>query len=725
MDNSQMQNNDPSQGVSQADAGPSPTYIMTPDGQVHPVQTEYDSKTGENLTRTGAIQNGLTPVHLMVDPSNPQHQYMIKDEELPTAMKYGLKTPDQLQLQQNAQNESNDIKGGLIPQGTVNTSAGPQTQYYHPGLASSVASQFGVGTSGGFLPNIEAGEDALGSKLRGSSDSLSDLYQNNLMANQAVSTAQQREHPIASGLAQGAGMSVLTAPIGGEATGLTKLGLQTGANAALGGEENAVQSNNQGMSDSQIGKSALMGAAGGAGGTLAGAAVGKGLGAAAKYLPELIPGNGGEYFKEGMAGYNYGNPNVRQNAYNQIGSLPKEIFNTIQGSKKEIGDQAANLTKSLGTPSGLNTVDASKMGALNDLDNQIDSHMNNIQESIKSQPFISQSAPSVDNIKDFVSNYKNDSGQSLNDLMNQKQSLLNDIRGSAQPANGPNTLDQGELYNSMQDARYKLLHMLSVDKDPDVQQAATAGLNKISGNLKSLENIPNDPTVISNVKKNLGNPAYDKNGILLNVQDVKNILKEPTNIARGILENASNQVKNVPQGYKGSELGNLNLGYKSILNAQNPQQFFEQHYLHPNDFSDIAQGENASEGAKLKLSNLNNLSSEINNNPSIDPTIKQKFSTLMERIPLLSQKNALAKGYSQGGVGGVVNKLANDIGYSGRSVFSGMSPAVQKLVQISPEFKGKLLQALGVGAGMTSPNTPPIPNPIPVSGVTPNATPSR
>lgn len=689
-------------------------------GLIHTFPSEYDPKTGEDLSLQQPKKLGLdlTPVKLM--QTSDGKQVPVKFDELQEALKYGLKPVEQVQAENKAEFSNEKVLGG-----NINST---------PNKTETLYSQLGNSLSLGTSPNIEGGAEALIDKLKGSKDSISDLYNNNKKAYQASLTAQQNQHPMESNIVKGIGTGILSIP-----AGELSIPAQLGASGAIGATSQANESVNQEKPLSQV---ATESAESGLGSAL-GSGVGLGLGnlgataakATGKIAPAILPKDSSNLYKYGAQGEDYLDAAVREKALNDTASASKNIFNTINQTGKNIGSLKGDELNNLGEESVTYKIDPNKVNNFKDLDNQIDLHsqilnksndilnhihafdnlppeskynlMENINKKLglKTTPFDPNDPPTTGDLLNYANNLRENSQQKINDLFNDKEKAKYDIAATMGRDIQSNYVDHSDLMNEMQNAKEKLINRQKIDKDPDAQKAISRGLDRLNGNIESLLNTPNNPHVIDQVKQNLDQDLWDSSGNKIPDYGVRDVLKSPRLTAQKTLENASSKSSGVPPEYKDSVLGNINKGYKAIMEAENPQQIFDTHYLTSKDIEDLGNGQGMSSNTRTKLNNLLDLNNEIKNNPDLNDNIKNDLNTAIQNLYEISRKDKASRAIIEShGIPGIVNRASNYAGQVSNSLgindaINKLSPTIKKLIEVSPSFKKSILPALGVSVG--------------------------
>lgn len=693
-------------------------------GNIIEHEDNFDPNTGENLSVNDFInkvkQKGgnVTPINLFQDKKGQQVAVPYGQEK--KFIDLGLKPVEQIEAENKA-----DISNKKVLSGDINSTPNKTDTFY---------SQLGNSLSLGSSPNIEGAGEALIDKLRGSKDSLSNLYDTNKKAYQSSLTAQQNQHPIESNLVKGIGTGILSVPTGG-----LNIPAQLGANAALGAAGQANESVNQENSLSQV---AAQSAESGLGSAL-GAGVGLGLGnlgtsaarATGKIAPALLPKNSSNLYKYGVQGEDYLDPAVREKALNDTAGASKGLFNAIMQTGQNIGKLKGNELDNLGNEAVTYKIDPKKVSNFQDLDDQIELHnqvldksndilnhihafdnlppeskynlMSNINKKLglKTKPFDPNNPPTTGDLLNYADNLKEHSQQKINDLFNDKEKVKYDIAATMDKNIQPNFVSHSDLMDEMQNAKTQLLNRQKLDKDPDAQKAITRGLDRINGNIESLLNTPNNPYVIDQVKRNLDQDLWDSSGNKIPDYGVRDTLKTSRMTAQNILENASSKSSNTSPEFKNNVFGNINKGYKAIMEAENPQHVFDTHYLTSNDIEDLGNGQGMSSNTRMKLNNLLDLNTEIKNNPDISDEIKNNLDSAIQNLFEISRKDKAARTIvNSHGIPGIVNRTANYVGLLNNSLgindkISKLSPTIQKLIEISPSFRKSILPALGSSVG--------------------------
>lgn len=730
------------------------TYLMGQDGSINSVPTEYDEKTGENTTATQAPQHGYQVLHAMVDPKdldekgNPS-SYFIKPDEMQQALQHGLQPLQQYEVQKEAKLAQSKLASGDtdFSSGAYNDIKHKATPGYQSDLGDTIDSKIGNALSLNSSPQVAGIYGAAKGLLSGSKYSLSDLYSSNKDAQQAVLNAQQAQHPLASDISDIVGTSALAVP--GAELSLEK---QLAINGGLGGAGATNEAVNQNKSVPQAleaGKegfeNSALGTALGIGGIKALGSVGK---LASKIAPAFIPDSAPALLKAGVSkSEDYTNLPLREEAENNLADTERNMNNNFENIRKDVGTQKGNELKNL--EQSVNPVDKGKMQNLFDVYDNLDSYTNaksgintilndfNTYNGSREDRFnaikmmqesLGEPVPEYDpkkftewNFKNYLNNTASKIDSNIDSLSNEKNNVMTELRNGTLKEQNPEMSDHLDLLDSMQNAKLNLLNKLELDKDPDVQKAAEKGYNRLTGNIESLRRNPNNVQVIDNIKRNLAADVWpSENGTPIPDYGVKTTLQGPSEIARKVLEDMSEPV-NATEGYKSNNLGNINIGYKDIKEAQNPKEVFDKHMLNGNDLLDLGKGETMSPITRNKFNNLINFNNDIKNNPSIKGDIKSDLQNLVNNLQDISRKAYLARAISGSkGLSGAVNRLASYGGakiggltqdlkpkYNNVSNFLSphISPGVQKLMEISPSFRAQMAAAgMGIGSQVNENN---------------------
>lgn len=702
------------------------THFKTSDGKLISSPSEFDTKTGENLTIKKGSQLGLTPIKMMM--SQKGTVVPVTYDELGEAFKLGLKPQEQVEAEQNAAQSLQNVKEGNIGLNNVP-------------ISSSVVAGLGRGMSSNLEPQAVGAYEGLKNLTQGGD--FTPAYKQGVLAEESANTALQKAHPnaylggeIAGGTTQFMGGAEAELPQLASKIPFGSFGRNVVGSAGLGVLGGGTEAANQGSDISQGavqgGKYGTLGAILGQTG---GALLGKGIGAArtlGNVGSHLIPTEATDYLKAGMQGENYLSPEFREQNLNAVAEAPKNIFNTLMESKQGIGAQKGgelnNLSEAQNIFTKKNEIGSqiSKQSYANDVSNTILRNLDAYKEAppearyqvmdeinkslgLKTKPFDPADPPTVDDMQNFAENLKDLSSSSIEKLtpvQNQMESQLQTLTGKTGQRQ---LLDDSPLVDSLNSAKNQLLRRQKKDFDPDAQVALRQGLTRIEGNLRSLQENPNDPEVIDSIKRNLAADLYDNSGNkIIEDYNVRKTMLPSQKLAQNMLEEMSPPTSSLTPGYKENKLGNINLGYKSILEAENPKEVFDTHYLSPSDVEDLANGQGMNASTRMKFNNLRNLNEEIQNNPDVHADIKNNMSDLLNNLSEVSRKGGLSKDIVNAkGVSGSVNKTANYIGNEYKDILNKLSPSVQKLIELSPDFKNKILPALGLGMGAQYDQTGP------------------
>lgn len=326
--------------------------------------------------------------------------------------------------------------------------------------------------------------------------------------------------------------------------------------------------------------------------------------------------------------------------------------------------------------------------------------------------------------KPFLQNVNNKLADTQEDMHNIFKGIQNKI-GEQQKESlnsiNPENLDQSKLFDSMMNARDKLISQMQVNQAPAFQKAAQAGLNELEGNLKTLVNNPKSVDLNQSIKRALQQPIYGDSGLRIPDNGVRRIIGAPASDAREVLEEASapsaaqNLQNGIPTGYKKSSLGNINKGYQDIANAQNPKEVFEQHFLNPNDILELHKEGIMDPLVQKRWNNTLQLNEDLKNNPDLMPGTQEELQKFIDQAPDISRQAALARSNFKG-VPGAVNRAANYLGLATRNFKQDISPAtnylaphispiIQKLMEVSPSFRAQMAAAgMGIGSQMNGNN---------------------
>jgi hypothetical protein len=722
-------------------------------GQVLEEPDNYDPDTGENLAVKNimnlAAQKGvqMTPV-VSFDHPDPKHPKIIAtQDEIPQLLKLGLKPTAQVEAENKAKVAQSKLASGDtdFSAGAFNDPDHKATPGYQSGLNDTVDSKVGNALSFHSSPQVAGVLGAVKGFLQGKNDSLSDMYDNDKNAQQAVLNAQQAQHPLASDLSDMVGTSLSALPGGG-----LSLGRQLAINGALSGVSSANEAVNQDKSLGQVAKEGAYGVAGGVGGTLLGTGATNVLSDVGnivkKVAPAFIPEGAPKLAKAGFNNLeDYTNTPLREMSENNLADTQKNMSSTFEDIRKGLGtqkeDELENLAKSMppidkgkvqnlfDIYDNMHSYNNAKSG-INTIANDFNTYNGSPQDRYSAikmmQEALGEPVPEYDPrkfnewvFKNYLNNTASKIDNNLNSLNLEKNNVLNNMREGGIKEKNPDLVDHLDLLDNMQNAKTDLLKRLEMDKDPRVQKAAQQGYDVINGNLESLRKNPNNVTVIDNIKKNLADNVWpSENGTPIPDFGVKDILKKSSEKARQVLEDLGQPINTLP-GYKSSNLGNINIGYKDIKDAQNPQEIFDKHILSGNDLLDLGKGETMSPNTRTKFKNLINLNEDIKNNPSVSQKIKSDLQNLVDKVQEVARKSYLSRSISESkGIGGAVNRLASMGGakagemtqelkpaYNKISDFLSphLSPGIQKLMEVSPSFRAKMAAA-GMALGNQYPN---------------------
>jgi len=609
------------------------TYFETPDKKRISRPTEYDPKTGENLTITNTLKDApeLKPIIMMRAPDSDK-DIRVPLDKVHYALTQGFKSLDQLDAEQSAQQSKSKLLAGDLGD-------------YHPSKTKSALLGAANEASFNVEPQVVGAAKGIANVLQGGN--YQPAYEQGKLEEEAVNKSAQKENPnsylagqIVGGGAQMAGGGMAKLPAIAEKVApytFGTVGRNIAGGSVLGAAGGAGDAANQ---DLDVEEGALKGAESGALGSAVGLAGGKALQYAGKGLKGLyhsvVAPEATQGLSAGLKGENFNQPQVREEALNKAADLTGDIRDTIDEVRSLVGKQKSE-------------------------------HL--------------QSLPPVDH-------------SSLTDIFNKNIDALTEMESKTGNKERLNAIEQAKEH--------------------------------LKGAISTLKKNPNSAIAVDEVKQDLASPIYDTQGNYVSKSGNTNVKK-----VSDILESSRSDVQNFLENLLPDKLKGTNQAYKTILEAQNPQEAYDAVIPELGQIEGLTKGKR-SLVIRKRLNNLADFNEDIQKNDQLPDSIKNKLNdkvseiedvikrgSLANSIENASGRNPLDAGFQAKlgsaigselspatnqvvnstvkagqGIGTGAKVVGNTIYGVAKEVYDHLGPRTQQLIRTSPEFAAKLVKSL-------------------------------
>lgn len=317
------------------------TYFVAPDNRLIDAPSNYDPKTGENLTiqKAAKLAPELKPVIMMKAPDTDT-PISVPYEKINLALSHGLKPFEQIQAENAANVARQNVKEGNLG---INPD---QYTSFKAGLARGVsfnAEPQIVGAAKGLI-NLAQGGDYLPAYREGR-----DIEES---ANTAIQKANPKSYlggELVGNTAQFLSGNEAELPALAEKIPLGSFGRNVAGSAAVGALSNANAAANKGEDVTQNAvKGAEIGGLGGAAGYGAGALLGLGGEIGKGLVNKAITPEAKSAFKSGLEGTDYSNPEVQEKILNTAANYTGNLKNILDDIRGLIGKQKETHLNSIG-----------------------------------------------------------------------------------------------------------------------------------------------------------------------------------------------------------------------------------------------------------------------------------------------------------------------------------------------------------------------------------------